>query len=201
MKFNEKVHKELNKLFKLANEKFYDNELPTANILVQSSGARKNVLSWCTTKEIWEIGGTDYYEIVLTAEYLNREFAEVATTLFHEMVHLYNLISDVKDTSGTEYHNKKFKDEAERRGLKIERANRIGWSVTTLADETKVWLENVDVDKRVFDAVRKIPARPRKKAQRTYTYTCHGCNEKILSKNPVLTVTCDLCNMGFDRPL
>ena len=49
-----------------------------------------------------------FYEINICAEHLARPFEQVAETLLHEMVHLYNLQIGVQDTSrnGT-YHNKK----------------------------------------------------------------------------------------------
>jgi hypothetical protein len=40
MNFNESVHKELNKLFLAINKQFYDGELETPNILVQSVGKK-----------------------------------------------------------------------------------------------------------------------------------------------------------------
>jgi predicted SprT family Zn-dependent metalloprotease len=202
MKFNEQVHRELNKLFKAVNDKFYNSELPPANILVQTSGPKRNVLGWCTVDEVWEIGKAKYFEIVITAEFLNREFEKVVGTLMHEMVHLYNLVNKIKDTSGTEYHNKRFKTTAEERGLVIEYAQRIGWSVTALAEDTKTWLKDLkEIDRSVFDAVRKVPLKAKKKSPKTYTYTCPGCNEKVLSKNPTLYATCGECEMEFERPI
>lgn len=51
------------------------------------------------------------------------------------MVHLYCLCNDIKDTSNCgRYHNKRFKAEAEKRDLKIECAQYIGYSVTSPTD-------------------------------------------------------------------
>lgn len=47
------------------------------------------------------------------------------------MCHLYALENGIKDTSrGNTYHNKKFKEIAEARGLEIEHDPRIGYSIT-----------------------------------------------------------------------
>ena len=47
-----------------------------------------------------------YYEINLCAEHIARSYIEVAETLLHEMVHLYNLQEQVQDTSrGGFYHD------------------------------------------------------------------------------------------------
>ena len=40
-----------------------------------------------------------FYEINICAEHLARPFEQVAETLLHEMVHLYNLQIGVQDTS------------------------------------------------------------------------------------------------------
>lgn len=202
MKFNEEIHRELNKLFGLINNRFYLNALPNANILIQSAGAKRNTLGWITVNQVWKIKDNQYYEIAITAEHLNRPFYEVVGTLMHEMVHLHNLVNEIKDTSGTEYHNKRFRDVAETKGLVITYAKRIGWSVTTLSDEAKDWVDKLtDIDRAVFDAVRQVPVKVKPKAPKTYTYTCPVCNEKILSKNPTLLARCGECDVDFERPM
>ena len=117
MQFNSAIHIELNKLFQQINKKFYNNELVMPNILVQSVG-KKRWLGYCTTKKVWDINGNPNYEIAISSEYLNREFHEVVATLMHELVHLYNLYAEVKDVSGTQYHNKRFRLEAEKKRIK-----------------------------------------------------------------------------------
>lgn len=198
MKFNERIHKELNKAFNLIKDKYYGVELPKVNILVHTI-QRKNVLGYCTVDKVWDISNEKYYEIVLSAENLNRPFEEIITTLMHEMVHLYNLANDVKDTSGTQYHNKRFKNEAEKRGLVIEYAPIIGWSPTTLSEEAKEWLATIDIDREVFNAVRNTRQAVKKKQPKNYTFTCPQCNEKIISKNLDVHVICGDCGVEFER--
>ncbi|MFD1901298.1 hypothetical protein GQR36_17205 [Enterococcus termitis] len=71
------------------------------------------------------------YEINLGAETLNRKIENIIATLVHEMVHQYCAENSIKDTSrGNTYHNKRFKEESEKRGLLISYEPRIGWSVT-----------------------------------------------------------------------
>ncbi len=200
MNFNESVHKELNKLFLAINKQFYGGELETPNILVQSVG-KKKWYGYCTTKKVWDINGEETYEIAISSEYLNRSFEEIVSTLMHEMVHLYNLAHGIKDVSGTQYHNKRFRIEADKRGLVITYAKIIGWSVTQLHDTTKEWLSTVEVDKTVFDAVRKTPVGIKKRAPKTYTYTCPTCGEKVLSKNPDLEIRCEDCQELYERKI
>ena len=82
-----------------------------------------------------------FYEINICAEHLARPFEQVAETLLHEMVHLYNLQIGVQDTSrGGTYHNKKYKEAAEQHGLTVGKDAKYGWTVTTLNDEAKAFV-------------------------------------------------------------
>src|SRR5690554_5393873 len=119
----EEITKELHKAYDLINKRFFNNELPVVAITIQSSGTRKLSMGWCTTKEIWgdKEGKYKMYEINLTPEFLDLNFHETMDTLMHEMVHLYNIINNVQDVSrGGTYHNKKFKEESEKRGFYYE---------------------------------------------------------------------------------
>lgn len=66
---------------------------------------------------------------------MNRAIENVVATLLHECVHLFCLQNGIKDTSrGGQYHNKRFRAEAEARDLHIEYSERIGWSITEPTD-------------------------------------------------------------------
>lgn len=128
------VIEKLENLFSKFNEKFYNGELQTPVITV-SPDTTKGAYGWCTAWKAWSVGEqkkvTDlatltkealeamkkddgFYEINICAEHLARPFEQVAETLLHEMVHLYNLQIGVQDTSrGGTYHNKKYKEAAE----------------------------------------------------------------------------------------
>ena len=79
-----------------------------------------------------------YGEILLAGESLERGAVGTLGTILHELVHAYCDANDIKDTSnGHRYHNTKFKDKAEEFGLEIEKADTIGWSVTTVPQSTQ----------------------------------------------------------------
>lgn len=64
-----------------------------------------------------------------------RPIEEIAATLLHEMVHYYNHIHGIQDCSrGNTYHNKRFKEAAETRGLTVSHSDKYGWSHTAPAD-------------------------------------------------------------------
>lgn len=122
----------LTKVFKYINEYFFNNELETPVITIQSTpkayGHFTPWKSWTTAKDGEQIGQV---EINLGAETLNRPIENTVATMIHECVHYYCYLHNIKDTSRNgSYHNKRFKAEAEKRGLTISYDGRIGWSIT-----------------------------------------------------------------------
>lgn len=158
---------ELNKIFNIFNAKFFDKKLEAPVIIIQSSRKRRT-LGTCSVNRIWLNKKTETmkgrYVISISAEYLNRTLDEICATLLHEMIHLYNGLNDIKDTSNNYvYHNKKFKVEAEKRGLVIEHAKTIGWSVTTLQPSTvelvKVELTKDEKLNRLYQRMDRLKER------------------------------------------
>ena len=119
--------------FDVLNKVYFDGSLPKAVITIQSS---PKCFGHITISRVWMDNLTSYHEINIGAEYLSRPIENVLATLLHEMVHLYCMVSAIQDTSnGGRYHNKRFKAEAEKRDLKIEYAQYIGYSVTSPTDK------------------------------------------------------------------
>ena len=133
---------ELHRIFDALNEEYFNNELPNVFITI-TPGKKKNSSVYGTfTPDSWlkekseENSNEDikeiYHEIAMSAEYFTRPTANWVATLIHEMTHLYCHINKIEDTSnGNRYHNRRFKIEAEKRGLIIEKEDVVGWSVTS----------------------------------------------------------------------
>lgn len=206
--------KELYRIFNFFNKKFYDNVLEKPVILVQTNGKHKGTYGWCTSKKIWndKEGKESYYEITICAEYLNRPIEEIIGTMLHEMVHLNNLQFDIKDTSrsGT-YHNKRFKEIAEGRGLIIEYDKRIGWSLTKLQENTKNMITELNPALELFKIARRSPyllsevgenndnetveeeEKPRSSMRK---YVCPGCVTIVRATKDV-NIICGSCKQTF----
>lgn len=119
--------------FDVLNQKYFEGALPKAIITVQSS---PKCYGHFTTWDAWSEESTGYKEINLGAETLNRPVENTIATLIHEMTHFYCYINEIKDTSrGGTYHNKRFKAEAEQRGLIIDYDSKIGYSLTEPSPE------------------------------------------------------------------
>ena len=123
----------LNKIFDLLNEEFFENELSRPTITIQSTPRAYGHFSLREDTWVSKLGGT--HEINIGAGTLSRPIEEVVSTLLHEMVHYYNYERGVQDCSrGNTYHNRKFREEAERRGLLVEHSEKYGWSHTSPSD-------------------------------------------------------------------
>lgn len=188
-----KSQETLEKYFNLINKKYYNGELPHVIITLQSQGRKKGVYGWITVQKVWEDNKKEKYEINISVEHLNRPFQEVINTLAHEMVHLYCLENDIKDTSrGGVYHNKKFRDESEKRGLIITQADKIGWSITSASKEFKQFVKENKERTDTFKIVRNTKYNDKsKKKQVSYRYECSICGG-IARSTKALQLTC--CN-------
>nr|WP_308624599.1 SprT-like domain-containing protein [uncultured Eisenbergiella sp.] len=118
----------LEKAFDILNRVYFDSELPPVVISIMSSPKTNGHF---TVGKVWRAEEEKYNEINISAEHLDRPIGNILATLTHEMVHYYCQLKGIQDVSqGGRYHNKLFKQEAEKRGLNISYAKYIGYSVT-----------------------------------------------------------------------
>lgn len=194
----DKTIQELYKIFHFLNKQIFKDECVLPVILVQQNKSKKATLGWCTVNRVWKAKDEqDYYEITLCAEYLNRPIEEIVATMLHEMVHLHNLIKEVKDCSNNNvYHNKKFKQTAEEKGLIVEKEQTVGWGVTKLSDKTKEIIKELKVDESAFEMFRQKILINKPPSQPSYKYECPCGNKFTLYKK--LDVVCKLCNKPYE---
>jgi len=75
-----------------------------------------------------------HFEVMISGENLRRGAEFVVATLLHESSHAFNLAAGVLDTDSNGRHNRKFADEAERRGLTVANTGWHGWTATTMPE-------------------------------------------------------------------
>ena len=123
----------LEKIFRALNQDYFDGELEEAIITIQST---PRAYGHVTVAKAWSrADGEQRHELNIGAGTLDRPIEDVVATVLHEMVHLYNLQHGIQDCSrGGTYHNKRFRDAAEARDLRISYDSRIGWSITEPTD-------------------------------------------------------------------
>lgn len=211
------ILQELEHFFEVFNDHFFEGVLQPAVINASTTG-RKNAYGWCTAWKAWTTNNKDdihtanptpeeirilteqdgYYEINICAEYLSRPFPQICATLIHEMVHLFCLQFDIKDTSRNGvYHNNKFRENAERFGLIVSKDSRAGWHITELNLEALKFVESLNHD--AFDLHRRnmknTVETPKKPGMRKYV--CPVCNCIIRATREV-EVRCMRCEVPFD---
>ena len=124
----------LNKIFDLLNERYFENTLSRPTITIQSTPKAYGHFSLRDDTWISKIGGT--HEINIGAGTLSRPIEEVVATLLHEMIHYYNYNRGVQDCSrGNSYHNRRFKEACEARGLLVAHSDKYGWCGTSPSEE------------------------------------------------------------------
>ena len=205
-----RVTQYLNKVFKLINTEYFNNELEMPTITIQSTvGAYGHV----TTSKVWKTeSGKASYELNIGADYLNRPIENIVATLIHEACHLYAMQNGIKDTSNKGvYHNKRFKALAEERGLTIERHDKYGWTITTPSEETINFCINNDLQEVLitrntgftFTGVgtgkngNGTPVKPTApKKGNSIKWICPCCGA-IVRSTKILNIVCGDCNEQF----
>ena len=187
----------LNKIFDLLNEEFFENELSRPTITIQSTPRAYGHFSLREDTWVSKLGGT--HEINIGAGTLSRPIEEVVSTLLHEMVHYYNYERGVQDCSrGNTYHNRKFREEAERRGLIVEHSDKYGWSHTSPSDLLLDFvlendLSDILINRNEFSGFQMgstgthsgTPLTPTAKKSSSRKYICPCCGTSIRATKKV----------------
>ena len=180
--------------FNALNKEYFESALPKPIITIQTS---PKAYGHFTTKEVWtdRQRKTQAHEINISAEALDRPIAKTIATLVHEMVHYYCHINNIQDTSrGCTYHNKRFKEEAEKRGLLIDYDPRIGWSITQPAPALKSfctaqhWRNKLTISRT--GGIGDNDPKP-KKPSSTRKYECPCCGMSVRATKDVNIICAD----------
>lgn len=196
----------LEKIFRALNQEFFDGELEEPIITIQST---PRAYGHVTVGRTWKRKEDWRHELNIGAETLNRPIEEVTATMLHEMVHLYNLANDIQDCSrGNTYHNKKFRDEAERRGLHIEHHQKYGWTITSPTERLLdfiisqgwtevhmnrgggIWTPPPSTGGKTTDGDKPTGTKPKKSSTRKYI--CPKCGQSVRATKAV-NIICGDC--------
>lgn len=186
-------------LYSYFNKELFKDELPAVALTIQTQG-RKNCYGWCSVGERWECKEADlvnrWYEINLSAEYMDRGIELVSSTLIHEMVHLWNGINGINDCNPkTQNHNKHFKEKAEQVGLIVEKMDRKGWAKTSLSDKLIQLVKDSGIED-VFKAARMMAKKEEKEKKPVNKYVC-SCGI-VMKSTKELDIICGKCMERFE---
>ena len=196
----------LNKVFDLLNAEFFENARSRPTITIQSTPKAYGHFSLREDTWVSKLGGT--HEINIGAGTLSRPIEEVAATLLHEMVHYYNYEMGIQDCSrGNTYHNRRFKEAAEARGLIVTHSDKYGWSHTSPSDRLlEVILDNdltdILINRNEYTGFRitgtgthsgagtVLP--PKRSSTRKYICPCCGMSVRATRAVNVACMDCDM---------
>ena len=181
----------LNKIFDLLNAEYFENALSRPTLTIQSTPKAYGHFSLRDDTWLSKNGAT--HEINIGAGTLSRPIEEVTATLLHEMCHYYNHVNGIQDCSrGNTYHNKRFREAAEQRGLVVTHSDKYGWNHTAPGDELLQFcldndLTDILINRNEFTGF-----------QITITGTHSGTTGVILPKKPCSTrkYICPCCGMS-----
>ena len=196
----------LNKVFDLLNAEFFENALSRPTITIQSTPKAYGHFSLREDTWISTLGGT--HEINIGAGTLSRPIEEVAATLLHEMVHYYNYEMGIQDCSrGNTYHNRRFKEAAEARGLIVTHSDKYGWSHTSPSDQLLEFIMDNDLTDILINRNEYAGFRitgtgihsgagavlpPKRSSTRKYICPCCGMSVRATRAVNVACMDCDM---------
>lgn len=194
----------LERLFTVFNNEIFEGELEKPVITVSADtvgGAYGWATGWRAWQNIEDHDSEGYFEINVCADYLNRNPEEIAETLLHEMVHIYNSMKDVKDTSRSgKYHNKAFKAAAEKFLLNVEKDSKYGFCKTSFSEKAKELFKEKISNWFYFDIYRPTPSKGQKVTRKSSMrkYVCPVCGTIIRATKEV-HITCTDCGVEFEE--
>lgn len=194
MKMSETI-KILEDLFDKLNTLYFEGKLNKPVITVQST---PRAYGHCSTKKIWKGENEAFYEINIGAEFINRPIESTAATLLHEMVHLYCLENDIADTCQKgRYHNGKFRNECEARGLAVEYDTANGYAYTSPTEAFVEKLKEAGVDMSIKFA-RVVPTKKVKSERAVaHKYICPCCGQSFRT-TAILNIKCGNCDITME---
>jgi hypothetical protein len=113
-------------------------QIPPVVIIIASGTSGRDAKWGHFSPRRWTVDATGTLaEILISGEGLQRSPRAVLGTLLHEAAHALAAARGVKETSRQHrYHNREFKALAEELGLAVDHDQRIGWSLTSVPDQT-----------------------------------------------------------------
>jgi hypothetical protein len=172
---------------------------PRATILVtRDLKGRKGHFTHYTP---WTNGEETFHEIAFNLEHFNTA-EELLSTLIHEVAHSLNFSNGIKDTSANQYHNAKFKTQAEALGLQTIEIKGKGYASTVLTEfGAKRWAKALKILSNALELTAtstEAGAKPKGRNTNLIKATC-DCENVIRLSRTVLEsgVTCNTCEEIF----
>jgi len=191
---------ELHNIFNYLNKEIFASYLPLPSITIQSRGKR-NALGWCSNVPIWldNDNKDTRHEINICAENSNMLVVDIVEIMLHEMVHYYADLQGIKTTSrnGT-FHNKNYKQYAEKFGLIVTKTEKYGYAETKLNDATLNKVKDLNFKQEVFLLYRINDEGKVSKKKGSIKHTCPDCGN-VARSTKEMKLICGNCETEMDN--
>ena len=150
----------------------------------------------------WHANGEAFNEIAFNLEHFTNA-KELLSTLLHEVAHSLNYANGISDCSANQYHNGKFKTQAEALGLKTEKGKK-GYAQTSLTEfGAKRWKKALTILEKALELTalsNEGASKPKGRNTNLLKAVCQ-CDEPktIRASRGVIDsgIRCDECQMRF----
>jgi len=149
----------------------------------------------------WTSGEESFHEIAFNLEHFTTA-EELLSTLLHEVAHSLNFSNGIQDTSANQYHNAKFKTQAEALGLKTIEIKGKGHAATELTEfAAKRWAKPLSILKKALELTATTTEgdkKPKGRNTNLIKAVC-DCGNIIRTSATVLNIgiVCKGCNEDF----
>ena len=148
----------------------------------------------------WRTEDEAFSEIAFNLEHFTTP-EELLSTLLHEVAHSLNHKNGITDCSSNQYHNAKFKTQAEALGLKTHEIKGKGYASTTLTElGAKRWKKALTILSNAFDltAIGAEASKPKGRNTNLIKAMCNCENVIRLSRTVLeIGVICNACDESY----
>jgi len=144
------------KLSKIVNTEFFDNTLPPFIITFQKM---RGAYGAASIKPVFQDETFQYYQMTIdpSSAKMDGTLAAVVDTIIHENIHFYCRVNNILEVSNNgRYHNQKFKELAEKCGLKCVNNPTIGWNTINVLSEKLIALLLANFDEKLLASLFKV---------------------------------------------
>ena len=175
----------------ILNYNLFEGSLPPFCVVI--SGASNNLSTTYSRQDVWSKNGVGLREIVLSSEILNLNIYDAVVVLIHEMIHHYCYSRGLKDTSrGNTYHNKIFRQEAEKRFLIVEYSNKTGFTILKPSEKLKKIIDTLGFQEN-WNGVKTVKPIAKNRDNGIRKYVCPSCGNSVRATKDV-NIACLDCN-------
>ena len=134
----------LKDLFHILNNRFYNGDLPDLPIYVTATTRSITAFNPYVTT-VFDRKRKQECQFDFSDDILTNSTIDVCKRMLHVMCHYYCHINNIADTSRNHtYHNRKYKDVAEKHGLIQVRDSKYGWSISHPNIDLIQFCQNID---------------------------------------------------------